>query len=626
MCGIVGIHSATEKSWIEKMNQIQSHRGPDDEGIFEDSGENFSMAMRRLAIIDLQSGAQPISTLDKRFTIIFNGEIYNAPELRKDLERRGVKFQTDHSDTEVVLQLYALEGAESLQKLNGMFAFAIYDNEKKTLFAARDHAGIKPLYYTQKNGIFAFASELKSLLALPFVKREIDFQSLFHYMSLMYVPGENTIIKDIKRLKAGHCFLYDLKNKNLKIFKWWEPFRNRKKDIRYRIKEKSELVKLVRENFEAAVNRWTLADVSIACSLSGGLDSSAIVGALSKNGQKIKTYSLGFKEEGENYWDELPRAREVAKKWETDHHELILNPEDLLNDLVSMVWHLDEPYAGGLPSWEVFKFMSKDVKVGLTGTGGDEMFGNYGKWRGIEPNWLYKFFVQREKEEKISEKFFRENFFEKYYYFSDKEKLEFVFENAIFEQNLKNTSEFLFKFFEAGGRAGAKTLRDKICYMDLETQLPEEFLMMTDRFSMAHSLEARTPFLDKEFMEFMLAVPSNLRTKHFNLKYLLREAVRALLPSEIINARKKGFVIPIKLWLRGKLRPLVQFLLNPERLKHQGIFKPEFYTHFVLSHLDGKSDYTNKIWAAVMFQLWHFVFIEKKQIDKPSFTWKDIIS
>lgn len=623
MCGIVGIHGARENSWIEKMNQIQAHRGPDDDGIFCDQDSDFAMAMRRLAIIDLKSGKQPISTDDGRYTIIFNGEIYNAPELRCELEKRGVKFQTDHSDTEVALQFYALEGAESLQKLNGMFAFVIYDNTHKTLFCARDHAGIKPFYYTQQNDVFAFASELKSLLSLPFIKREIDMQSLFHYMSLMYVPGGNTIIKDIKRLPAGHYFLYDLKNKNLKIFRWWEPFEQDISCQKSAVRNQRELVEMVRENFEKAVNRWTLADVSIACSLSGGLDSSAIVGALSKNGQRIKTYSLGFKGEKESYWDELPRARAVAKKWGTDHHELILNSEDLLNDLVSMVWHLDEPYGGGLPSWEVFKFMSCDVKVGLTGTGGDEMFGNYGKWRGIEPNWLYKFFVQQEKEERISGKIFRERFFEKYYYFGDNAKRSFAFINS---EKLTDTSKFLFDLFKTSESTGVKTIRDKICYTDLKTQLPEEFLMMTDRFSMAHSLEARTPFLDREFMEFMLSVPANLRTKHFNLKYLLREAVKDLLPAEIINARKKGFVIPIKLWLRGKLRPLAQYLLSPQRLQKQGIFKPEFYTNFVLPHLNGKADYTNKVWAALMFQLWHFVFIEKNQIDKPTYNWKDIIS
>lgn len=616
MCGIVGICGAQDESWILGMNQSQFHRGPDENGIFRDCEADFSIGVRRLAIVDIKHGHQPMSTSDRRYTIIFNGEIFNAPELRAQLEKEGVEFMTDHSDTEVVLQLYARkEGRAVARLLNGMFAFAIYDREKKILFCARDHTGIKPFYYAEESGRFAFASELKSLLTLPFIKREINSQSLFHYMSLMYVPGEETIFQGIKRLPAGHCLTYQLKSKTLKIESWWKP--NFEPNQRFEKLPISDLFFQLKEKLRQAILRWTISDVPLACSLSGGLDSSSIVGFLAEHGVKMKTYSLGFTGEREEEWNELPRARAVSKKLGTDHHELILKPESLLDDLLRMVWHLDEPYGGGLPSWTVFKFMAQDVKVGLTGTGGDELFGNYGKWRALERKRLFGILSRNGA---LNKNEFRKNFFERYYYCSDDEKLAKVFVNS---HNLEDTSLWLYRYYES---ANASTLRDRIAATDLVTQLPEEFLMMTDRFSMAHSLEARTPFLDRELMEFVFSIPANIRTKHFNLKYLLRKAVADVLPPELVNAKKKGFVLPLKIWLRRELRPLVEYLLGREALRKQQIFRPEFYDYFVLPHLEGRADFTNVVWAAFMFQVWYFIFVKNSTVETPNIHWKSLVS
>lgn len=585
------------------MNRIQHHRGPDEGGVFRNKGSNVALGSRRLSIIDLAEGHQPMSTKDGRFTIVFNGEIFNAPELRKAYEAQGVEFFTDHSDTEVVLQGYAFEQEKVLNRLNGMFAFAIYDRDTSTLFCSRDHMGIKPFYYMHANGRFVFASELKSILALPCVARDINFQSLWHFMSLMYVPGEDTIVKGIKRLPGGTSLTFRCSDGLLAMNKWFTP-----RFSHMKIHDLREIVPRLREGLFAAVKRWTLADVPMACSLSGGLDSSAIVGVLAKQGIQAKTFSLGFTGEGEEQWNELPRARLVADKWNTDHHELVMDPKSLITDLVSMVWHLDEPYAGGLPSWAVFQFMAKEVKVGLTGSGGDEIFGNYGKWNGLEGNRFMRF-IWRPRE--ITRDDFRKKFFERFYYFPDNEKRKhFAFD--IFPEN---TSDFLFQYFENSPSAN---IRDSVAFTDISTQLPEEFLMMTDRFSMAHSLEARTPYLDREFLELAFSIDSKIRTKPRNLKYLLREVVREFLPDELVYAKKKGFVIPIKLWLAQDLKPLVAFLLSPARLKQQGIFKHDFYRQF-------EHD-VSKIWAATMFQLWHILFIEQKAVDKPSFTWKDIIA
>jgi asparagine synthase (glutamine-hydrolysing) len=606
MCGIAGIHGRQDEAWIGAMNERQRHRGPDDEGIFRDRDVHLSLAMRRLAIIDLAGGHQPMMTGDGRYTLIYNGEIYNARELRRDLEAAGEQFSTDHSDTELLLRLLLRNGEAALPRLNGMFAFCLYDREAGTLLLARDRFGIKPLYYTMAGGRFAFASELKALLALPFVPRTLDRQSLFHYMSLVYVPGTDTILAGITRLGPGECLAYRLADQALAVRRWWRP--TAQPCVTTAV---SEWPERLREALRGAVKRWTLADVPVACSLSGGLDSSAIVGFLAEAGTKLRTFSLGFTGAGEADWNELPQARAVARHWGTDHCELVLDPASLLDDLVAMVWHLDEPYGGGLPSWPVFKMMAREVKVGLTGTGGDELFGNYGKWGPLEGGPLANLFGRRT----VDAGRFESDFFDRFYYLSDADKRARVIADS---DGASGTSDLLYQRY----RAAEGSIRDRVAITDIETQLAEEFLMMTDRFSMAHSLEARTPFLDSEFAALALSVPAALRTRRGDLKGLLRQTVTPLLPDSIRRAPKRGFVIPLKLWLRDRLRPLVERLLAPSRLAEQGILRPEFYAAFVRPHLDGRADHTNQVWAALMFQLWHMVFLERS--GPPDFTLADL--
>lgn len=604
MCGIFGLQGRQERPWAEAANQLIRHRGPDDSGAFHDPDAQLTMAMRRLAIIDIAGGHQPMSTDDGRFTIVYNGEVYNAAALRRELEDAGERFHSDHSDTEVVLRLYVRHGEGCVTKLNGMFAFVIYDKDRQQLFCARDHAGIKPFYYFSDGARFAFASELKALLALPFVPRELERASLFHYMSLMYVPGERTIIRNVHRLPAGHFLVYSLADRQVSVRRWYQPSFDSDAGP-----SREEWRLRVRAGLEAAVKRWAISDVPLACSLSGGLDSSSIVGLLSEHGQPPETFSVGFTSPGEASWNELPLARQVAAKWGTRHHEIELSPDTLLEDLLRMVWHLDEPYGGGLPSWSVFKEMSRSVKVGLTGTGGDELFGNYGKWRELEsPFWW------RRNRQAIGEAEFRRKFFERYYYLSDADKEARALRST--PGQLPWTGPTLYALFCRDPEIG---IRNRVAALDLGTQLPEEFLMMTDRFSMAHSLEARTPFLDRELMELAWRIPPELRTKRSDLKGLLRDAVADLLPSELLHAGKRGFVIPLKLWLRDKLRPVVERLLAPERLARQEIFRPEFYEAFVRPHLEGRADRTNVVWAALMFQLWHHVFLETDGRSSPSY-------
>lgn len=365
---------------------------------------------------------------------------------------------------------------------------------------------------------------------------------------------------------------------------------------------------------EEAVSSWSISDVPIGCSLSGGLDSSALVGLLASKGLNLHTYSVGFCGQGEASWNELPLARLVAECWGTKHEEIIIDPVCLLEDLVDMVWHLDEPYGGGLPSWAVFKQMSAGIKVGMVGTGGDELFGNYGKWRELEGGWLKR----KLSGQSATLDQFRKQYFNRYYYLSDQLKHDSVFQYCPKEYD---TAAWMYR--DVFQKANGVSLRDRCAVVDLETQLSEEFLMMTDRFSMAHSIEARTPFLDCHLAELVLEFPSELRTRRSDLKGLLRSSISDLLPSALVNAPKRGFVIPLTIWLRGALRPLVESLLAPERLTAQGFFKSEFHWRYVRPHIDGRADFTNIVWAALMFQLWHLVFIECRG-ERPTWRVQDI--
>lgn len=610
MCGIFGMIGKQDDAWVEAAIGAIVHRGPDDSGVFCDTEGAVTLAMSRLAIIDMAGGHQPMSTADGRFTIVFNGEIFNAAELRAELSDAGIVFVTDHSDTEVLLQLIAREGRAALPRLNGMFAFACWDRDGQELLCARDRFGIKPFYFVTAQGRFAFASELKSLLVLPWVSRAVSLDSLYHYMSLMYVPGTETAITGVSRLMGG-CWLSWTPRHGIDQGRWWTVQVGSQRRV-----SREEAIEKIRTALECAVCSWATADVSIGCSLSGGLDSSALVGLLAQQGHRVRTYSVGFTGKGEEQWNELPLARAVAERWGTEHEEIVLDSATLLDDLIEMVWHLDEPYGGGLPSWSVFKEMAHSVKVGMTGTGGDELFGNYGKWRDLEGGWLQRHIGAPRTDAES----FREHFVDRYYYLPDTDKQAYVLRHT---PEGSDTASWLYAYgFQ---REGAVTVRDRCAMTDILTQLPEEFLMMTDRFSMAHSIEARTPFLDHRLAELVLGLPASLRTQRADLKGLLREVVSDVLPSELLNAPKRGFVIPLTLWLRTTLRPLVEHLLSPDRLVAQGLYKSDFYARYVRPHMDGHRDNTQVVWAALMFQLWHLVFIEGDG-SRPAFTLRDLVA
>ena len=654
MCGIVGLVGKEAPDYIKDMNRLLVHRGPDDEGVYYDEANDVALAMRRLSVLDVVHGHQPMSNRDESVWVVHNGEVFNSPELRQRLEVNGARFITDNSDTETLLHLYDQKQESLLEDLNGMFAFVIYDRRRGVLFGARDRLGIKPLYYVQQPSRFAFASELKALLMVPDVQRAINHQSLFHYMSLRFVPGRDSILEGVQRIPPGHWFRYDLHRKQLVVQRYWQVTFSEAE-----ARSEDEWAELIRYELKEAVRRWVLSDVPVGCSLSGGLDSSAIVGLLAESvGPPLRTYSLGFTGIGEESLNELPQARDVAKRWGTEHHEVVLEPAQLLRDLVKMVWHLDEPYGGGLPSWYIFQFMSQQVKVGLTGTGGDELFGDYGRyiplegfsrletgagarssptrkrleslWIGLAaplvralPDSVVDFRTKNKWLNRpwLSDDPFRWFYFNAFYYFPDDLKRNTVFQEAIATNGLAETSGLLEQYYKA---SDSSDVRNASAFAAFATQLPEEFLLMTDRFSMAHALEARTPFLDHQFVELMCRVPSIIRTRPHDPKYLLKKAVGHLMPESVLRAKKRGFVIPTALWLRNALRPLAERLLSPARLQAQGIFRPEFYEAYVRPHCEGRADFHAQVWTALMFQIWHVLYIEQREKDAPAYLWQDL--
>ncbi len=594
MCGIAAIAGPYDDALLDALGAALRHRGPDGGGAFRGGGA--ALVAQRLAILDLPGGDQPMVSDDGRTAIAFNGEIYNVHELKRSLEAEGVRFRGDHSDTELVLRLYETHGLDALSELNGMFAFAILDGHRRRLVAVRDRFGIKPLYYARAGGRFAVASELRTLLRVPGLDRELDCESLWHYLTLRFVPGDRSILAGVHRLPPGHLLEYDLDGGVLDVRRWYR--------LRFTPDERpsrAEWIERLREALRTAVERWSLSDVPIACSLSGGLDSSAVVALLAERGAPPSTYSLGFSDDD----GELPLARALARRYGTDHHEIVVDPGELLTDLLSMVWALDEPYGGGLPSWYVFRFMSEDVKVSLTGTGGDELFGNYRRFVPFEQGRLAR----------LRSRDVRRYHMAPSYYFDDLEKAELL------RTREPATAELMQRVFD---ESGSRSVRDSVLYLDVATQLPDEFLLMTDRFSMTHSLEARVPLLDHELVELVASIPPGLRTSAGDPKGLLREAVADLLTPAHLEAPKRGFVFPLARWLRVDLRPLAERLLADEHLERQGLFRPGLAERYLYPHVEGRADESERLWPLLMFQLWHLLYLEEELLEAPSFTWDEV--
>ena len=609
MCGIVGFFNNNTNpeqinKIIENMNNTQIHRGPNSTDKFINDEKNLGLMMCRLSILDLDFGKQPMHSEDKRYTIIFNGTIINSPELRKGMEEKGIKFFTKNSDTEVLLKMLISRGVDCLKILNGSFAFAFYDNKNKKLICARDRFGLKPFYYLYKNNTLLFASELKAILNSGYSSKSIDKQSLFHYLSLLWVPGSNTIIKDIKKLPPGYFFETDLKSGTFKLSKWWDLNFNPDYSLK-----KEDWPKKILSVLTTSVKRSTLSDVPLSCALSGGLDSQSIIGILSKINKSPSSFSLGFEGYDEGNLNELGVSRYAAKHFGTKHEEILIGKEEYFKDLNKMVYHLDEPYGGGLPLWHVLKNAGNKFGVILTGLGGDELFGNFGRWTLLEKTFFLAF---------KSKFHFKSLFFDRKYFFSDELKKKLIINN---QENFLDTSEFLYSFIY---NKKNKSMKDKIAYLDIKTQLPDEYCNMVDKFSMAHGIEARAPFLDNELTDLIQTIPSEYRTSRKDFKYLLRESVKDILPHKNLYNKKIGFVGLESQKINYNFHKLKNILFETSKIKKQEIFSEKFLETF-LSAYEEKNYFNerknfnlvNKIysykslWAIIMFQMWYDVFIGK---------------
>jgi asparagine synthase (glutamine-hydrolysing) len=635
MCGINGIAFSNyrrhvDESSLRRMRDVIFHRGPDDGGIFVEN--NVGLGHRRLAIVDVSHGAQPMFNEDRSVCIVYNGEVYNHADYRAELEARGHVYQT-HCDTETILHLYEEYGAKCVEKLRGMFAFAIWDRRKRELFIARDRLGVKPLYYVHDaEGNLFFASEIKSLLAAKAVRAEINFNVLPDQLANHGTSAEETLFKNVRRLAPGHTLLW--KDGRIKIEKFWDVSFEPKHDE----KTDAEFVEEWRELFRKSVELRLMADVPLGMFLSGGIDSSAICAMMARmTGEPIKTFSVGFSEREAN---ELEYARLVAGAFKTDHHEITVTPAEFFEVLPRLVWHEDEPlgFVASVPLYFVSELAQRHVKVVLTGEGSDEILGGYAryqktlallkygaKYESLTPNFLRQI-VKNNLENLPASGKLRRTFLARA---ADLENL--YFDNfAIFPKAMQArllSGETRARIFEQNpyadlqnhlAQTDARDALDKLLYADTKTYL-HELLMKQDQMSMAASIESRVPFLDHELVEYTARLPRKMKIRGRETKWILREAMKGILPAEILNRPKMGFPVPIGNWLRGEFRHVVDEYVLHERALSRGIFNADFVREIVARHHAGEN-HDERLWFLVNFEMWQRQFIdgetnEKKEIE-----------
>jgi asparagine synthase (glutamine-hydrolysing) len=630
MCGICGkfsLKGVTQED-IRPMLEVLAHRGPDDEGIVVK--DKIGLGNRRLSVIDLSGGHQPISNEDGSIWIVYNGEIYNHRLLREMLEEKGHIFRTN-SDTEVIVHLYEEFGERCVGKLRGMFAFAIWDENQQKLILARDHLGQKPLFYSQIGHDFWFASEIKSILAGNSQKREMDLESLHHYLSLRFIPSPRTMLQGIQKLPAGHFLvLFDGK---IERHRYWALSFRQNSNL-----SESDIIDAIRERLVQTVKSHLISDVPIGAFLSGGLDSSMIVALMANEIEEpFKTFSIGVNEQD---FDELPYARIVAEHYRTEHFEHRVNL-DLMASIPQMIWYLDEPSDPiAACQFQAASLAAQHVKVVLGGDGGDELFGGFDRYRGvgyvgnyaripnfarqhlIGPliNWLPENFTYKSKTQQLRwmhQLSFLPGLAERYsgatlfFRFDHKGKQD-LFAPHLWDRvreidsGLVITNEY--------NRSDAEDPFGKMLYADYMTRLTEHSLMLTDRMTMAHGLELRSPFLDHELVEFMAAVPSNLKINGRNLKSVLRKIAIDYLPEPIVKRSKQGFMFPVAYWFQNSLSEFLSSFLSNSHFVQTGIFEKEQVLQLINEHCQNKFDHHVRLWMLLNLEIWHQLVIENRQV------------
>jgi asparagine synthase (glutamine-hydrolysing) len=628
VCGITGILSETNRDVIFKMTEVLTHRGPDGEGFYHD--DFVSLGQRRLSIIDLEHGQQPISNETDTLQLICNGEIYNSPDLRKELISSGHHFKTN-TDVEVILHLYEEYGRDCAARLRGMFAFALWDCEKQTLFLARDHMGQKPLFYYKNGHDFLFASEVKSILSSNMVKPDINLDALWHYISLRFIPDDYTLFRGIQKLPAG-TWLF-LENDQLDIQSYWElSFENKLPNNEREIEDGLDALLL------ETVKMHLLSDVRVGAFLSGGIDSSTVSAMMAKvTNEPVPTFSIGVKEQGFN---ELPYARMVVDRYGLEAYERVVQA-DLIHMIPSMIYHMDEPSDPfGVGVYLVSEFASEKVKVVLGGDGGDENFAGYDRYGGqrlvdfycLLPRWFRKT-IMAKLVDHIPESFGYKSLAQKaawlnhMSFFDDGDRyaqsmsfLRFTNEakDSLFTESAKSRlvdSDSLSKILAHFGTENVDHLVDKMLYTDLMTRMPDHLLVIADRMSMAHSLESRSPLIDYKVVEYAASIPADLKLKGKNLKYVLKKVAARYLPRELIYRKKQGFGFPIGIWMRTDLRDFLNNLFRESRFIEAGIFDGDCVHNILEEHLTGKRDHNFRLWILLNLEIWYRLYFENEQID-----------
>ena len=627
MCGINGFISFAgniESYDIQEMNNLIVHRGPDDEGKFIEKNDYFdiSMGMTRLSIIDIESGAQPIYSDGNDVVIVFNGEIYNYRELKEELEEKKINFKTN-SDTEVILKLYLEYGTESFIKLDGMFAFSIYDKRLKRIFIARDFFGEKPLYYTNEKNNFIWGSELKSVISQIENKPEISKKSLNLYFSLTYIPAPYTIYERVFKLEPNKYIEYSVEKKRFLIHQIHQENKKEKFNGSFN-KAKDITKKLVKES----VSSRSVSDVSIGTFLSGGVDSSIVSYCLSQNEEnRINTFSIGF---DKRKFDETEKSRVVAKLIKSKHHEFVINEESLYSDLDEILNNFDEPFAdsSALPTYLVAKITSDHVKVALTGDGGDEVFGGYNKYyinyindrytnlvSEKAHNFLKKTtsFLLRTKDDNRGLKFKARKTIDSIDYNDDFywNIISLGFKGNEINRFFKDSGNGTFDYYKKNlGLNKPKSLFD-LRNIDKHISLEGDMLVKVDRVSMLSSLECRSPFLNKTLWDFTNSLPEKYLIKGFDKKHILKEAFKEYFPNGFLKKSKKGFGVPVGDWLKIYLKDELLSYIEKSFILEQNIFQLENIQKLVNEHLNSITDNTFKVWTFYCFQKWYINVYER---------------
>ncbi|HEX5412775.1 MAG TPA: asparagine synthase (glutamine-hydrolyzing) [Terriglobia bacterium] len=631
MCGICGIHNLflrplDNPELIDRMSARLRHRGPDSQGKYE--LPHLALAIRRLSIIDLKTGDQPLSNETGDINLVFNGEIYNYRELRKDLLEHGHVFRTQ-SDGEVIAHLYEEKGTKFVRELNGMFAIALWDNRERRLVLARDRAGEKPLYYWESDGTLVFGSEIKALLEHSDVSREIDREALSQYFFYGYFPSPRSVYSDIKKLPAAHLMVVQNQQTHIECYWKLQAYLRSPEAGRLSLAQEEKACEQLREKLRQAATSRLVSDVPIGVFLSGGIDSSIVVATMSElSPGNVNSFSVSFPERS---FDEGEYAEFVARHFNTKHHVLTADDKTMRGALLTLVDHLDEPMADPaiIPTYLLSCFAREHIKVALSGEGSDELFGGYPTYLGARaaeyylmlPEFLRRQVFDRVREllpvssDAVPKGLFLRRFLR------DAEKDPVVRHHTWFGMFAAEELEQLYASAWTGPHSplgviftplsrvleGARfdEVLAEMLYLDFRMYLEDNLLVKVDRASMACSLEMRTPFLDHRLIEFAAGLPTQLKVRGFKTKYILKKAAETWLPRKIVYRQKRGFTVPIASWLRNELYPLVAETLEEGKLKRQGLFNSANVQQMIREHSTAQADHRKALWTLLCFQLWY---------------------